>query len=223
MTACLRWDVLNCANTASEVNTTQHSFDTPKAICIPILLLSPSHTNIPTYTYEYSFMCACVHFFPSLHPYYLTEAWHDADTELRAVSSKEMAREPISISYNKLAAFWHSVFFPSAAHRRTDYLRKRTTHPAVVMGYDMAVAWQCVNLEPPTSVPPCQHSASMSPHNAVGRTAVEWLLDWRVVSDLIMNSGIKINSRQQWARDGYKAPMEWFALINSMQHEFWWV
>lgn len=73
MTACLRWDVLNCANTASEVNTTQHSFDTPKAICIPILLLSPSHTNIPTYTYEYSFMCAF--FFPASIP--ITWLRHD--------------------------------------------------------------------------------------------------------------------------------------------------
>lgn len=68
--------------------------------------------------------------------------------------------------------------------------------PAVMMWNDRALAWQCTNSEPP---PTYQHAASLSRQYWVGKTVAE-ILDWRVVSGIIMNGSLKISSRQQLAR-----------------------
>lgn len=115
------------------------------------LSISPPPTHTPIYV-------LCRHISPgavccvymcifSHHPYYLTEAWHNPDSKPRAVSSKEMAREPISISYNKLAAF--DIVF--SFHQQLTGAPTTCNLQSGGCAVTWHRPWQSANSEPPTA------------------------------------------------------------------------
>lgn len=156
---------------------------TPTTISVTLLLplafaLSLPHTCfLRLRIYQYSLLYEYLFFLLAFRPHYLTEVWHKPDRELRVVSSKEIARRPVSISYNKLAGFGIVFSFHQP-------LLTKITCKNLQCKQESSCALTIHELQATCNVPQCQQTAILSSYSRVARTVVEWL-NWMVVSDLI--------------------------------------
>lgn len=152
---------------------------TPTTISVSLLsplafALSLPHTCfLRLRIYQYSLLYESF-FWLAFRPHYLTEVWHKPDRELWVVSSKEIARRPVSIGYNKLAGF--GIVF--------SFHPLQITCKNLQCKQESSCALTIRELQATCDVPQCQQTAILSSYSWVARTVVEWL-NWMVVSDLI--------------------------------------
>lgn len=150
------------------------------SLCYCLLLsLSPFLTRVFWDCVSTS-IASCMNIFFFLlafRPHYLTEVWHKPDRELWVVSSKEIARRPVSIGYNKLAGFGIVFSFHQP-------LLTKITCKNLQCNQESSCALTIHELQATCNVPKCQQTAILSSYSWVARTVVEWL-NWMVVSDLI--------------------------------------
>lgn len=175
-------------NTAGQVITTPNLTKSRLFLSLyPICPISLSLCRSPTTQTDFFFAYPPL-YPPPPHRYYLTEAWHNQDSKLWADSK---ACKPISISYNKLAAF-DTVFSSHQQFTNWSDLPHNPQSRCGLTGHwpDSAPTWshlQCATI--PTQ-------SSVSSQDSAEKTIFELSLDWRVVPALIMSRAIKINSSQ---------------------------